>query len=234
VEKIMRKHKYLILIVVLIGVMGVEASARRAILGPLVSDLLIALIALAVFLAVFKGRRERTVAFVAAAAALVFSLSRHLPIPAEYETARAVAHRILMALFLGFAVATILRNIFAEKAITGDEVLGAVCGYLLAAAMWANLYAATEILVPDSFSVSNDLKELATTHGRTALFNYFSVVTLTTMGYGDITPVRAPATALAMLEAIFGQFYIAVVVAQLVGLRLAQSFTSTRPPSRQA
>ena len=53
------------------------------------------------------------------------------------------------------------------------------------------------------------------------MFNYFSIVTLTTMGYGDITPARAPATVLAMLEAVFGQFYIAVVVAQLVGARMA-------------
>lgn len=130
-----------------------------------------------------------------------------------------------MALFIGFAVVMILRNIFAASVVTGDDVLGAVCGYLLAAGAWANLCAATELLVPGSFSVSNDLQELSSSHGRTALFNYFNVVTLTTMGYGDITPVRPPATALAMLEAIFGQFYIAVVVAQLVGLRLAEAFT---------
>ena len=55
------------------------------------------------------------------------------------------------------------------------------------------------------------------------MFNYFSLVTLTTMGYGDVTPVRAPATIFATLEAVFGQFYIAVLVAQLVGLRLAQA-----------
>ena len=64
------------------------------------------------------------------------------------------------------------------------------------------------------------------------MFNYFSLVTLTTMGYGDVTPVRPPATALATLEAVFGQFYIAVVVAQLVGLRLAQAFGPKGPPSR--
>ena len=55
------------------------------------------------------------------------------------------------------------------------------------------------------------------------MFDYFSLVTLTTMGYGDITPARAPATVFATLEAIFGQFYIAILVAQLVGLRLVQA-----------
>jgi len=57
-------------------------------------------------------------------------------------------------------------------------------------------------------------------------------MTLTTVGYGDITPARPPATALAMLEAIFGQFYIAVVVAELVGLRLAQAVAPRHQPSR--
>jgi hypothetical protein len=123
----------------------------------------------------------------------------------------------------------ILRNVFAERAITGDAVLGAVCGYLLAAGMWANIYAATEVLAPGSFTMSDELKAQSDWHGRTALFNYFSVVTLTTMGYGDVTPLRPPATAFAMLEAIFGQFYIAIVVAQLVGLRLAHAFAPTEP-----
>ena len=60
-------------------------------------------------------------------------------------------------------------------------------------------------------------------HGRNALFHYFSLATLTSVGYGDISPVRGPMTIVAMLETVFGQFYIAVVVAQLVGIRLAES-----------
>lgn len=89
----MRKHKYLILIAVLVSVVGIEASAQRTVFGPVVSDLLIALITLAVLFVVFKGRHERTFAFVAAAAALAFGFSRYLPIPAQYETVLTVAHR---------------------------------------------------------------------------------------------------------------------------------------------
>ena len=62
-------------------------------------------------------------------------------------------------------------------------------------------------------------------------WGYFSLVTLTTMGYGDITPVRTPATALVTLEAVFGQFYIAVIVAQLVGMRMAKALEERAPPS---
>jgi hypothetical protein len=221
----MWRRKYLVLIVMLVGVLAVESSTKRSAVG---SDFFITLVSLTVFLVVFKRGRERTVAFAAAAAALALIWSRYLPISAEARTLLEVANHGLQVAFFGFAVVVILRNIFEATAVTGDDVLGTVCGYLLAAATWANLYAATAVLVPDAFTVSADLKELTGEHGRTALFNYFSVMTLTTVGYGDITPVRPPATAFAMLEAIFGQFYIAIVVAELIGLRLP------RRQSRQA
>jgi voltage-gated potassium channel len=59
------------------------------------------------------------------------------------------------------------------------------------------------------------------------LFDYYSLMTLTTMGYGNITPIRPPATSLTWMEAMFGQFYIAVIVAQLVGLKLAEGIKPT-------
>ena len=55
------------------------------------------------------------------------------------------------------------------------------------------------------------------------MFIYFSLTTLTTIGYGDVTPVAAAARSAAMFEGVFGQFYIAVVVAQLVGSKLAEA-----------
>ena len=228
----MRQHKYLLLLAATVCVLIVEASARRSFLGPFASDLLIAALALGVFLVVFHRRWTRIAAFLAASASIVFSFSRYLPIPPEYSSIQTVAHHLLMAAFLGIAVAVILDNIFAARTISGDEVLGTVCGYLLAAAAWANAYVVIAFLVPEAFSVGTSLKDFPGEHGQTALFNYFSVVTLTTMGYGDITPTRPPATALAMLEAIFGQFYIAIVVAQLVGLRLAHAMAPSDPAPR--
>ena len=227
----MRKRKYLVLILMLVGDLITESSGRRALLGPVMSDAAITLVALVVFVVVFEGWRERAVAFIAATAASAVNWSRYLPTASEHETLRAVAHHGLMVAFLGFAVTVILRNILTRQDVTGDDVLGTVCGYLLAAALWANAYALTEVLVPGSFNLSQEMKGVSTWQGRTAVFSYFSLVTLTTMGYGDITPVRAPATAFATLEAVFGQFYIAVVVAQLVGLRLAQAFTPKDPPA---
>ena len=232
----MRQRKYLILTLTLVGLLVVNSSPRRPMLGPLASDVFLTLVALAVFLVVFQGWRERVVAFAAAAAAIVVDWSHYLQVAGQHEVAQAVAYHALMAAFFGFAVAAILHSIFdrmfARQAMTVDEVFGAVCGYLLAAGTWANAYAVTDLLVPGSFSLSPAMREFADWNGRKAVLNYFSVVTLTTMGYGDITPVHSPATALAMLEAVFGQFYIAVVVAALVGLRLAQMLGPKDPESR--
>jgi hypothetical protein len=60
-----------------------------------------------------------------------------------------------------------------------------------------------------------------TWHGRIAVLSYVSLGSLTSLGSGEVVPVRPPATILTTLEAVFGQFYIAVVVAQLVGARLS-------------
>jgi hypothetical protein len=105
-------------------------------------------------------------------------------------------------------------------------------GYLLAGIVWANLYLLVELFFPGSFSMHQDIAgQLASRHTRQSLFADYSFVTLTTMGSGSITPISSPATLLTWLEAMFGQFYIAVIVAQLVGLRLAQALQQRDPTS---
>lgn len=226
----MRRHRYLILLVALVSITFVESYARRAVLGLAISDILVTLAALAVFLVVFEGWRERTFALVTAAAGVAFAWVHYLPLGDSVAQYHAAVHHVLMMVFLGFAVIVILTNIFSSRAVTADDILGTICGYLLAGACFANAYALADILVPGSFSVAQESQVLTEWHSRTALFNYFSMVTLTTMGYGDVTPVRAPATAIAMMEAVFGQFYIAIVVAQMVGLRMATSGRAERAP----
>jgi hypothetical protein len=225
----MRAHRYLILLLVLVLYIFSEAYAQRAFFSQTMSSVFLTLLALVVFLVVFDGWWERAAAFVVALAGLAFAWTHLLPLAMIDSLVHGVAHHLLMAAFMGFAVAVILGNIFRRGRITNDDVLGTVCGYVLAAGCFANLYAACELAVPGSFSVAAESQVLKDAHTRTALFNYFSIVTLTTVGYGDITPVRAPATAIAMVEAIFGQFYIAVVVAQLVGLWMSQAGRGKSP-----
>ena len=99
-----------------------------------------------------------------------------------------------------------------------------MCGYLLAAGAWSNLFMLIEIFSPGSFSVDPGFEAgLDKWDGRIAVLSYVSLPSLTSVGSGAVVPVGPPATTLTTLEAVFGQFYIAVVVAQLVGARLSQA-----------
>jgi len=88
-----------------------------------------------------------------------------------------------------------------------------------------------EIFVPGSFSVGQGFGAgLDSWQGSIAVLNYVSLGSLTGVGSGAVVPVRPPATVLITLEAVFGQFYIAIVVAQLVGARLSQALQRNGPP----
>jgi len=120
-------------------------------------------------------------------------------------------------IFIGFIIVLILRHIFRQEDVTLETIYGAIVVYILIGLMWVFLYNLTEFIHPHSFSMASDL----VTEPKKALY-YYSFVTLTTLGYGDITPISDPAKSLAMLEAIVGQMYIAVLIARLVGMHISQ------------
>lgn len=127
-----------------------------------------------------------------------------------------IAGNIIGALFFTFTAIMILGYLFRENKITGDMIMGAICVYLLMGLIWAFVFSTMEILQPGSFNMAQGRV------GQSA-FAYYSYVTLTTLGYGDITPISTPARSLALLEAIAGQLYIAILIARLVGIHIAQS-----------
>jgi hypothetical protein len=144
-----------------------------------------------------------------------------------------VLYHCFMVGFLGFAIAVILGDILRKSVIGADDVIGALCGYILVALVWASLYTLTYLLAPGTFSINKDIVwRLDEWHQRRALFDYLSFTTMMTLGYGDLTPIGPPAYTLTWLEVMFGQFYLAVVVAQLVGLKLAQALKGDRPESK--
>jgi hypothetical protein len=121
-------------------------------------------------------------------------------------------------LFTGFIVIIILSFIFREQEVTINVIYGAIVVYLLIAIMWAFVYSVLEGINPGSFAIGEGQIEVSR-----LLFVYYSFVTITTLGYGDITPVTAPANSFALIEAVTGQIYLVVLVARLVGMHIAQS-----------
>jgi hypothetical protein len=215
----LKRRKHSVLLVVAVSAEALQPLATDAITGMLY-DVLVVLLVLAVFLVVLDGRRQRTIGLLLAVPAVVtnwlhYILPRGTLLPSE------LVHHGLMCLFFFFAAFTILQNVFRRREVHLDGLAGAVCGYLLAGAAFGNLYTVIELLAPGSFNINTNIAgQLDNWHSRRFLFGYFSLVTLTSMGYGDITPVAPAAATLTWMEAIFGQFYLAVVVAQLVGMRL--------------
>jgi hypothetical protein len=126
------------------------------------------------------------------------------------------------AIFFGFIVVSILFEIFKKKDITLDMIYGSICVYLLIGVAWAYVYAVLENISPGSFSFPLHYFQahpsLSESEAHSSLLFYYSYVTLSTLGYGDITPVTHPAQSIAVLEAITGQFYLAILVARLVGI----------------
>lgn len=108
---------------------------------------------------------------------------------------------------------TVSINVFAAGRAILDRVSGAVVLYLLLGLLWAVAYAAVAAAVPDAFT------GLPRHDNQAADWVYFSFVTLTTVGYGDIVPVARSARTLAILEALVGQLYPAVIIARLVSLQ---------------
>ncbi|MBW1932626.1 MAG: two pore domain potassium channel family protein [Deltaproteobacteria bacterium] len=126
--------------------------------------------------------------------------------------------QICGVLCMAFMVIIILSHIIRVKNVTADVIFGAIVVYLLMALMWSFMYSVVEDLHPGSFIIpEGPIKD------SRFLFTYFSFVTLATLGYGDVTPLTAPACSLSIIEAIIGQIYLVVVVAWLVGMFVSQS-----------
>ena len=116
----------------------------------------------------------------------------------------------------------LLAQVFRTGPVTSYRVQGAIAVYLLFGVGWAHAYHVTDLLHPGSFnSTDGNLNSVVD-------WAYYSYVTLSTVGYGDITPVRPIARTLSMGEAMTGQLYLAVLIARLVAMEVItwQSKTS--------
>ena len=120
-------------------------------------------------------------------------------------------------LFMLYMIILFLEHFFRQDEINREVIFGALVVYLLMGLMWAYGYTLLEHLQPESFTHPASLPEL-----DLGAFDYFSFVTMTTLGYGDIVPATQAARAMVMTQAITGQVYLAVLVARLVGLNIAQ------------
>jgi hypothetical protein len=120
-----------------------------------------------------------------------------------------------------FALLTwvVLRRAFSGGTVTFGRIKEAVAAYILLAITWSYFYQITELLIPGAFALTNPAVSLEGDYLRPTL-TYFSFITLTTLGYGDIVPVNHPARLFVIVEALMGQLYPATLLARLVSLEI--------------
>ena len=128
-------------------------------------------------------------------------------------------------LFVVFIAVSELRSVLRQRAVTGETICMAVSVYLLFGFAWAFLYALMFERHPESFSGIVTGTQVRSTEFQHLfpIFGYFSLTTLSTIGFGDITPLTLQARYAAVAEGIAGQFYLAILVARLVGMQMSQS-----------
>jgi len=130
---------------------------------------------------------------------------------------------LLGVFFMGFLVWRILKDVIDGSRISSEKVYGAVCAYLLISLLFAGIYGFIALANPDAFAVSEPLRmAMGGLHDpdKNDVFTYFSFVTMTTLGYGDISPVSTAARTVAWIQAVIGQLYIAITIAALVSAHI--------------
>jgi len=126
----------------------------------------------------------------------------------------------ITVVWLIYADSIIIAHLFNRRDVTVDTILGAIVAYLLVAVAFTLVFELIEIQKPGSFSGIADGAALDRSE-LTSSMMYLSLVCITTMGFGDIVPISEIARPLAVLEGVFGQLYLAVMIARLVGLHIS-------------
>lgn len=132
----------------------------------------------------------------------------------EFRSFVAFFSSSIYAAFLTFVIILMIKKMFNRTEVNGDTIVGGIAVYLLIGFLWTLFYYMIYHFDHSAFVVPENWDDIY-------LF-YFSIVTLTTLGYGDVHPINKLAMSLASLEAVVGQMYVAIFVARLVGLHITK------------
>ena len=127
------------------------------------------------------------------------------------------AHMLMLLCFFLWMTWLAARQVLFTGSITRNDIVGAICIYMLLGLIWAIIYLFIGEVMPGAF---NGLSQAPWLENFSAAV-YFSFVTITTLGYGDISPASPLARFFVIMEAIVGVFYMAILVASLIGVRMS-------------
>ena len=211
------KHRYLFLLVALLALLVLQpiASTYYGVADSLF-DTLFALVIVVLTLGLARARVWRVVAFVLCILAAALAIGGFFTIPFGQVASEMTVHAI-GALFFVAVAGKIVGDIFTSHEHTLDSIFGAICGYLLLGVAWSLTYAMIHTANSESFQFGDSIRQQMDQEDCSQnIFVYYSFVTLSTVGYGDISPLTIPARTASWLEAITGQLYLAVLIAGLI------------------
>jgi Ion channel len=221
------KHRYTCLLFALLFLfLGLPFITQRT-AGFRIADLVLMAVLLVSIWCVSKTRRHMIVGLVLAAPVIILIVIANI----NGRRGEMIASLVVTTLFLLYVGIIVFCDVIHASRVNMQTILGSICVYLTIGTLWAMIYAGIEISAPGSFNVGGvptteiieemRRKEGGESNSHFDEYIYYSYVTLTTLGYGDLTPRSRAAKAMASLEAIVGQIYLTVLVARLVGLHIA-------------
>jgi len=170
-------------------------------------------LSITLFTALYTVKKQQQKRSIAMVVLLVLLVLYWLAIYDVIALSRQGAY-LLFVVYFGLLIYSSVMHLAHFQKVTKNILYAALCLYLIIGLFWGSLYTLLNELSPGAYSgVLLDRVHGIPIH----VFNYFSMVTLTTLGYGDITPQTIGSGSLCQMEAIIGQFYTAVIVGWLVG-----------------
>jgi hypothetical protein len=226
-----REKPYRNIFLSLIGVILIDALAPNYAARGLFSDLMLAAIFFVALAETVRSRPSPIWALIFGVPAIAARLIAAFRPDTTVQNAMTLT---LSALFFIFLIWNLLHDLAQENRSTDERIFGALCAYIFIGIFFALIYAHMEYRQAGTFAVSNQIISAAESEEASLMpvFTYYSFVTLTTLGYGDVAPVAEHARTLAWLEALLGQLYLAVMVAGFVAVHISERMTTDRrdPP----
>jgi hypothetical protein len=218
-----REHPYTYLLIAILLLLFVTPPFTAAFGIPWLDDYLIIVVLIAALNNVAAKRHHVMIAVILSLPVIALRIfGAHAQELSRLELAVVIAPTMV---FFTYLVGHILNDVLRGRRLTAEKIIGAIVAYLLIGLTWSLAYMLVEVVVPGSFHLPEDVVAQLMSSPRESLwsiFVYYSFVTLTTLGYGDITPVGTVARTLSWMESVVGPLYLAILVARLVGIQVAE------------
>jgi hypothetical protein len=216
-----REHPYRNIFLFLVGITLLDALVPNEFARGRFSDLSMAAILAAALWETMRSRRNAVAAVVIGLPAIGARLvSAFIPDSGLWNGSVLVVTTV----FFGFLIWNLLHDLLWADRSTSERIFGALCAYVFIGILFALVYTHIEYRNPGSFAFPDHGLDQSEALESTLLphFTYYSFVTLTTLGYGDIQPIAEPARTLSWMEALFGQLFLAVMVAGFVAQHMTE------------